>query len=304
MSAESLTRFSLNTATIKRSSLIEAISLTAHSGLGWIGLWRDRVAEVGVKEARERLDDAGLRVSSLCRGGFLSTRDPRARAEALADNRRAIAEAAELGASELVIVAGGLFDFAGAIAGRASANQYPVLTAGEKDLADARQRVAEAISILVPEALAHGVRLALEPLHPMYVADRAVLSTLSQALDLAEQFDPAAVGVVVDSFHVFWDPALRQQILRAGRTGRISSYQISDFVLPLAADSLLSRGYPGSGYIDFGTMTRWVTEAGYLGPVEVEIFNQHIWDSPAEEVIRRAKQGFLSQLQPALSSLS
>lgn len=300
MSDEKLARFSLNTATVKRASLIEAISLTSSSGLGWIGLWRDRVAEIGVKEARRRLDDAGLHVSSLCRGGFLSTSDPQAKAAALEDNRRAIAEAAELGAGELVMVVGGLFSFDGANAGQASASHYPVLTAVEKDLADARERVAEGISQLADEAVAHGVRLALEPLHPMYVADRAVLSTLGQALDLAEQFDPAAVGVVVDSFHVFWDPELAQQIARAGQAGRISSYQISDFILPLAFDSLLSRGYPGDGYVDFASLSRWVTQAGYTGPIEVEIFNQQIWDAPAEEVMDRVKRSFLDQVLPEL----
>lgn len=293
-------RFSLNTATVKRLSLPEAVSLTTGSGLAWIGLWRDRVAETGLALSKKLLADGGLMVSSLCRGGFLSASGEGKIHQALEDNRRALEEAAELGAAELVIVVGGLFSFDGAIAGQSSADNFPRLAETQKDLVAARHRVTARIAELAEEALGYGVRLALEPLHPMYVADRAVLSTLGQALDLAENFDPAAVGVVLDSFHVFWDPALREQIDRAGRSGRISSYQISDFVLPLAPDPLLSRGYPGDGYVDFGSMSRYVSEAGYRGPIEVEIFNQQIWDSAAASVVEKAKASYAQQVLPFL----
>jgi sugar phosphate isomerase/epimerase len=143
--------------------------------------------------------------------------------------------------------------------------------------------VAGAIEALVPYAVAHDVRLAIEPLHPMFCADRAVVSTIGQALDLAEPFAPEEVGVVVDTYHVWWDPQLFAQIARAA--GRIASYQVCDWVVPLPEDMLLGRGHVGDGHIDFAPITGAVRQAGYDGYVEVEIFNQAIWDTPAEATV-------------------
>ena len=273
-------RLALNTATIKAADLPSAVEATVRAGLGWIGLWRDRVAETGLDRSAALVRDAGLRVSSLCRGGFLTAADDTGRRTALADNRAAIDEAATLGTENLIMVVGGLPD-------------------GDRDLAAARERVAIRIAELVPYALDHGVRLVLEPLHPMYAGDRAVLSTLAQALDLADPHPVAAVGVVVDTFHVWWDPALNEQIARAGREGRIASYQICDFNLPIATDALLSRGMMGDGVIDFGPISRSVAATGYDGPVEVEIFNADIWASPAEEVLTTMKQRWRQLVLPA-----
>ena len=139
------------------------------------------------------------------------------------------------------------------------------LADGDKDLQAARRRVAERIDELVPYAEEHDVRLVLEPLHPMYAADRAVLSTLRQALDVAAPYPASTVGVVVDTFHVWWDPELADQIARAGAEGRLAAYQVCDFNLPIAADALLSRGMMGDGVIDFASISRWVAEAGYDG---------------------------------------
>ncbi|GAA3359525.1 sugar phosphate isomerase/epimerase family protein [Saccharopolyspora gregorii] len=259
-------RLSLNTATTKRWTLREAVDGAARAGLPAVGLWRDRVAEVGVASAAKVVRDAGLRVSSLCRGGFLTAADPAGARAALADNRAAIAEAAALGTDVLVVVVGGV-------------------PAGERGLADARARVADRIAELVPVAREHGVRLALEALHPMYAADRAVLSTLEQALDLAAPHPADAVAVVVDSFHVFWDPRLAVSVARAGREGRIAAYQVCDFLLPIAPDPLLSRGMMGDGVIDFAELTRLVAATGYSGDVEVEIFNADVWAAPGDHVL-------------------
>jgi len=144
------------------------------------------------------------------------------------------------------------------------------------------------------------VTLAIEALHPMYAADRAVVSTLGQALDLAEQFRAAAVGVVVDTFHLWWDPELATQIARAGAGGRIVSYQVCDWLTPIAADPLLSRGYPGDGHIDFSTITGWVAQAGYAGDVEVEIFNQEIWDADPTLVAHTVARRYESLVSPYL----
>lgn len=166
MSAER--RLSLNTMTTKRLTLREAVEATAAAGLESIGLWRDRVAEAGVDTAAKLMHDNGLRVSSLCRGGFLTGFEED---HALADNRRAIEEAVTLGTRELVMVVGGIPD---------------------RDLAAARGRVAQRLETLVPYAVDHGVRLALEPLHPVFCADRAVISTLGQALALAAPYPAEA----------------------------------------------------------------------------------------------------------------
>jgi sugar phosphate isomerase/epimerase len=280
-----LERLSLNTATTKALTLAEAVEVAARAGLGWVGLWRDRVAEVGVDEAARLVQDAGLRVSSLCRGGFLTAIDPAGRRAALDDNRAAIDEAAALGTAELIMVVGGLPD-------------------GDRDLVGARDRVAERIAELVPYATDRGVRLVLEPLHPMYAADRAVISTLAQALELAASHPPDAVGVVVDTFHVWWDPALAEQVARAGREGRLASYQVCDFNLPIAADPLLSRGMMGDGVIDFAAVTRMVAATGYDGPVEVEIFNADLWAAPADEVVATMCERWRSLVLPWLGPQS
>jgi sugar phosphate isomerase/epimerase len=144
------------------------------------------------------------------------------------------------------------------------------------------------------------VQLSIEPLHPMYAADRAVVSTLGQALDLAAPFEPDVVGVVVDTFHVWWDPGLAAQIARAGREGRIASYQVCDWVTPIAADPLLSRGIPGDGHIDFAAVTAMVRDAGYAGDVECEVFRQEVWDADPAEVARRSAAAYRELVEPAL----
>ncbi|MEU1812053.1 sugar phosphate isomerase/epimerase family protein [Micromonospora aurantiaca (nom. illeg.)] len=259
-----LARLSLNQRTTQRWSVAEAVDGCVRAGIPAIGLWREPVAEIGVPAAARLVADAGLRVSSLCRGGFLTAADEAGRVAALAGNRRAIDEAAELRAACLVLVVGGL-------------------PPGSRDLAGARQRVADALAELARYAGDRGVRLALEPLHPMYCADRAVLSTLGQALDLAEAFPAEQVGVVVDTFHVWWDPDVWRQIARAG--ARIASFQVCDFLTPLPADVLLGRGMMGDGHIDFPPLRRAVEAAGYTGDVEVEIFNAEVWATDPDRVL-------------------
>ncbi|WP_052436579.1 sugar phosphate isomerase/epimerase family protein [Georgenia sp. SUBG003] len=287
-----LTRLSLNTATTKAWTLEEAVDGAVRAGLPAVGLWRDRVAEAGLERAARLVRDAGLRVSSLCRGGFLTAADDDGRRASLEDNRAAVVEAATLGTRELIMVVGGL--------PAATGPNAPARPGGDKDIVEARRRVADRIGELVPFAQEHDVRLVLEPLHPIFAADRAVLSTLAQCLDLAEPFAPETVGVVVDTYHVWWDPDLRRQIARAGRTGRLASYQVCDWIQPIAADPLLSRGYMGDGFIDFPTVTRWVAESGYTGDVEVEIFNQDIWDTDGDDVLAVVAERYGRLVQPYL----
>jgi len=273
MSGPGLERFSLNQKTVDQWDLRQVVDGCARAGIPAVGLWREPVAELGVERAAKLVRDAGLRVSSLCRGGFLTAADADGRTAALADNRRAIEEAAALGTDVLVLVVGGL-------------------PAGSRDLPGARARVADAVAELAPFAGRHGVRLGLEPLHPVYCADRAVLSSLGQALDLAERFPVEQVGVVVDTFHVWWDPQLPEQIARAGR--RIAAYQLADWILPLPADVLLARGYPGDGHVDFPAVGAAVAAAGYRGDIEIEIFNADVWAQDGDDVIATATARYRS----------
>ncbi len=275
--SEPYARLSLNTMTTKSWTLREAVEATAAAGLPAIGLWRDRVAEAGVDDAAKLVRDYGLRVSSLCRGGFLTGLDDGD--AAVEDNRRAIDEAATLGAGELVMVAGGIPD---------------------RDLPGARARLADRLAELVPYAADRDVRLALEPLHPMFCADRAVISSLGQALALAAPHPARTVGVVVDTFHIWWDPELAQRVAEAGAAGRISSYQICDWLVPMAADPLVSRGMMGDGVIDFGAVTALVTAAGYTGDIEVEIFNEAVWATDGHTVLETMKSRYRDLVLPAL----
>lgn len=300
-----LARLSLNTATTTHLTLVEAARAAADAGLSSVGVWRDRVQEVGADVAARVLRDHGLRISSLCRGGFLTAPDADGARAALDDNRRAIGEAATLGTRELVLVVGGL-----PAASRPGGPALPYPPGGTptatgpddpaRDVAATRQRVADRLAELAPDAAAHGVRLVLEPLHPMFAADRAVVSTLGQALDLAAPFDPDVVGVVVDTYHVWWDPDLERQVARAGAEGRLAGYQVCDWVLPLAADPLLSRGHVGDGYVDFASVTRWVRDAGYTGDVEVEIFHEDVWAAPAAQTLTTLAERYLRHVLPHL----
>lgn len=276
-------RLSLNQATIKHASLAEALDVTAAAGYSSIGLWREPVQEVGLARAVRMVEDSGLRVSSLCRGGFFTLPESAERRAAIDDNRRAIAEANAVGAPALVLVAGGI-------------------PAGSRDLLGARERVRDAIAELAGDAAEAEVTLAVEPLHPMYASDRAVISTLDQAIDIAEQFPAGAVGVVVDTFHVWWDPRVLVAIERAGAGGRIASYQVCDWSTPLPADVLLARSYPGSGIIDFGSLTRAVEATGYSGDIEVEIFSEEVWATAYPEAARRTSDAFDAVVAPHLAA--
>lgn len=283
-------RLSINQATIKHADLATALRVTADAGVQAIGLWREPVQEVGLATAASMLADSGLRFTTHCRSGFFTMPEGPARRASIDDNRVAIEEAATLAVAGapgstavLVLVAGGLPE-------------------GSRDLIGARERVRDAIGELVPDASAAGVTLAIEPLHPMYASDRCVVSTLGQALDIAADFDPAVVGVTVDTFHIWWDPDVLASIARAGDEGRIATYQVCDWKTPLAADVLLSRHYPGDGVIDFASLTAAVEATGYARDIEVEIFNEDIWATDPFEAVRRTAAGFAASVSPHLRS--
>lgn len=261
-----LSRFSFNQATAKHWPLADVVAGCVEAGVPGIGLWREPVQEYGLAEAAKLVRDAGLAVTSLCRGGFFTS--PGWREE----NLRAIEEAATLGTTELVLVSGGLPE-------------------GSRDVDGARRMVADAIADLAPEAAAAGVRLAIEPLHPMFCSDRCVVATLGQALDIAERFDPGTVGVVVDTYHLWWDDTVYQQIDRA--RDRIAAFQVADWITPLPEGVLLGRGLPGDGCVDMRRFREAVDAAGYTGPIEVEVFNAEVWARPGRVVLDAAVAGYL-----------
>ncbi len=254
-------RLSLNQRTIRQWSLPELVEGCAPADVPGVGLWSVPVREYGLARAARLVRAAGLAVTSLCRGGFFTAAEPAERAAALADNRLAIDEAATLGTRTLVLVAGGL-------------------PTGSRDLVGARERVADTLADLAPYAAERGVRLAVEPLHPMYPADRCVVSTLAQALDLAERFPADQLGVVVDTYHLWWDDTVEAQLARAGE-----GFQVADWVTPLPAGVLLGRGQLGDGCVLLRHFREVVDAAGYRGPIEVEIFNPALWERAGAEVL-------------------
>nr|WP_314223118.1 sugar phosphate isomerase/epimerase family protein [Streptomyces sp. DSM 40713] len=274
MSNPDLTRFSINQMTVKHLSMPELADACRELGVTNVGLWREPVRTYGVERTAKLVRDAGLTVTTLCRGGFFTALDPDERAAAIADNRRAIDEAATLGTEVLVLVSGGL-------------------PAGSKDLHGARERIADALSVLGPYAEEHGVKLAIEPLHPMYASDRCVVSTLTQALDLAERFPAHQVGVTVDTYHVWWDDQAPAQIARAGAGNRIHTFQLADWTTPLPEGVLNGRGQIGDGAIDMREWLGYVTEAGYTGAIEVELFNDELWARDGREVLAETAARFV-----------
>ncbi|MEY9488477.1 sugar phosphate isomerase/epimerase [Streptomyces calvus] len=269
-----LARFSINQMTVKQLALPELVDACRELGVPGVGLWREPVQEYGVEAAAKLVRDAGLTVTTLCRGGFLTAIDAGERAAALADNRRAVDEAATLGTDTLVLVSGGL-------------------PAGSKDLRGARERIADALAELGPYAEEHGVKLAIEPLHPMFASDRCVVSTLAQALDIAERFPAHQVGVTVDTYHIWWDDTAPVQIARAGAQGRIHTFQLADWITPLPEGVLNGRGQIGDGAVDMREWKRYVEAAGYTGAIEVELFNDALWARDGREVLAETAARFV-----------
>lgn len=270
MMTNNYARLSLNQITTNRWSLPEAVDGCVRAHIPAIGIWRHKIAETGLATSRRLVRDAGLRVSSVCRGGFFPAATREERQRRLADNRQAIDEAAELQADTLVLVCG---------------------PAPDRDLKAARRMVEEAIAELVPYAEERRVRLGIEPLHPMYAADRSCITSLEEANNLAEKFDSTTVGIVVDVYHVWWDAMLEREISRA--RGRLQGFHVCDWLVP-PPDMLLGRGMMGDGCIDIRSIRQLVEAAGYRGFIEVEILNQSIWDQPGDDVLQLMKERYLA----------
>jgi sugar phosphate isomerase/epimerase len=255
---------SINSITVRSWSLEQLIDGCTRAGISAISPWRDIVQACGIERAGKLIRAHGMTVTGLCRGGMFPAADESGRRLALEDNRRAIDEAAAIGARCLVLVAGGL-------------------PKGSRDLIGARNQVRDGLAMLLPYARAAGVPLAIEPLHPMFAADRACVNTLAHAIELCDALGDGA-GVVVDSYHVWWDPDLPRQIARAG--AKILAYHVNDWLVP-TTDLLLDRGMMGDGVIDLGALRAMVEAAGYRGHCEVEILSaNNWWKRDPDEVLR------------------
>jgi len=266
---------SINTATVRRQwTLPQIIEACARHGIGAISPWRDQVAECGLNVASRLIRETGIKLSGYCRGGMFPAADEAGLAAAMADNFRAVDEACELGSPCLVLVVGAL---PGALEGRAT----------HRDIDRSRAQVIDGITRLLEYARPRKMPLAIEPLHPMYAADRACVNTLEQALDICDALDPpatGALGVVVDLYHVWWDPKLHEQIRRAGAR-RLLGFHVCDWLTP-TTDLLLDRGMMGDGVIDIRKIRASMEAAGYAGFSEVEIFSaKNWWKRPGDEVL-------------------
>jgi sugar phosphate isomerase/epimerase len=269
----SLDGLSINLATVRRQwGFAEAVDGCLRHGITTICPWRDQVAAAGLAEAARIVRANGMKLTGLCRGGFFPAPDAAGRAAALDDNRRAVDEAAELGADCLVMVCG-------------------ALPAGSKNLPEARRMVADGLAALMPHARAAGVPIAIEPLHPMYAADRACVNTLAQALDLCEAIGGDGIGTAIDVYHVWWEPGLADQIARAGRMGAIFAHHICDWLVP-TRDLLNDRGMMGDGVIDLPGFRKMIEAAGFHGAQEVEIFSEDWWSRPGDDVLAACVERF------------
>jgi sugar phosphate isomerase/epimerase len=265
---------SINGATVrKQADLLGIVDACARHGIAGISPWRDQVEAVGLGRSVRAIRDAGLKLSGYCRAGLFPASGAHV-AAARDDNRRAVDEAAALGAPCLIVVAGGLPQYA-----------RPGSTPS-KDIVAARGMIEESLAEMLAYARAARLPIALEPLHPMFAADRAAVNTLTQALDIADRLDPggSALGVAVDVYHVWWDPDLYDGIARAGRGGRLLAYHVCDWLVP-TTDMLNDRGMMGDGVIELRRIRHAVEDAGFSGLIEAEIFSNRWWAEPLDHVL-------------------
>lgn len=265
-----LSRLCVHTITTKPWSLEQAAEAYAAAGVKGITVWRDALEGRSVAAAGERLKRHGLRIVSLCRGGFFAHVEDSSRQAALDDNRRAIDEAAALGAPLVVLVCGA----------------HP-----GQPLSRSRAQIQRSIEALLPHAERNDVRLAIEPLHPMYADSRSAINTLAQANDIALAIGSDMVGVAVDVYHLWWDPELESEIARAGRAGKLFAFHVCDWKTP-TVDLLNDRGLPGEGCIDVRGIRGWVERAGFNGFIEVEIFSKQYWEMDQQQFLSRIVEAY------------
>ena len=260
-----LSQLCIHTITTKPWSIEEAAKNYSTEGVKGITVWRDALIDRNIKQTGQLLRDHGLNIVSLCRGGFFPNKEKEKRKLAIEDNLIAIEEAAELGTQQIVLVCG------------ADPTQ---------SLEDSRKQIQEGIQTILPQAAAAGIKLAIEPLHPMYADTRSAINTLAQANDMAEQINSPYVGVAVDVYHLWWDPSLEQEIKRCGENDHLLAFHICDWNSP-TVDILLDRGLMGDGCIPVNKIRSWVEATGFNGFYEVEIFSNKYWQQDQSQFLKR-----------------
>jgi sugar phosphate isomerase/epimerase len=267
-----LSRLCIHTITTKPWSIDEAADHYSQAGVPGITVWRQALHGRDVAQVGQSLHAAGLKVVSLCRGGFFPASDAAARRRAIDENLQAIDEAQALGAPLLVLVCGSL---------------------PGQPLEESRRQIADGIAAVLDHAAQANVKLAVEPLHPMYADSRSAINTIRQANELCDQIDSPLLGVIVDVYHLWWDPDLQAGIQRCGRAGRIFAFHVSDWRTP-TEDLLNDRGLMGEGCIDVRQIRGWVEQSGFHGPIEVEIFSHRYWAIDQDEFLEQIKHAYLN----------
>lgn len=267
-------RLCLHTITTKPWSIETAIAKYSKAGVHGITVWRQWLQDRKPRQVGDQIRDAGLQIVSTCRGGFFPALDLRDRQKAISDNLRAIEEAHELGAPQVVLVVG---------------------AAPGQSLAVSRQQIRDGIATILPHARAAKVKLAVEPLHPMYAADRSAINTLKQANDFCDAFNDPYLGIAVDVYHLWWDPDLQQEIHRCGAAGRIFAFHVCDWRVP-TIDFLNDRGLMGEGCIALHEIREWVEEAGFHKMIEVEIFSNRWWAADQDQFLQEIKKAYLQHV--------
>lgn len=250
-----LSRLCIHTITTKPWPIEKSAQEFSKKGVGGITVWRDALQGRNIAETGKMLRELNLEIVSLCRGGFFPALDQKGRQAALEDNFRAIDEAEALGAPMVVLVCG---------------------AAPGQSLVESRKQIQEGVAACLDHAKAAGVKLTIEPLHPMYAGDRSAVNTLAQANDMAEALQSPWVGIAVDIYHLWWDADLQNQLIRAGKNGNLSAFHICDWKTP-TLDMLNDRGLMGEGCIDIRQIRGWVESTGFTGFNEVEVFSNIHW---------------------------
>ena len=270
MATTDLSRLAVHTITTKPWGLDTAIAKYAAAGVKGITVWRDALEGHDIRAAGRRMRDAGLAVVSLCRGGFFPSADAAGRRRAIEDNLRAIDEAEALGAPLIVLVCG---------------------ADPRQSLEASREQIAAALSEIGPRAREAGVRLGVEPLHPMYADTRSAINTLASAVDMCERVGDANVGVAVDVYHLWWDPDLEPQIARTAAAGRLFAFHVCDWRSP-TVDMLNDRGLMGEGCIPIPRIRGWVEQAGFAGFHEVEVFSTRHWSTNQDRFLEAVVEAY------------
>ena len=260
----------VHTLTTKPWNLRECVENYSAAGIHGITIWRNVLEDQNLRDAKSMLEDFGMKVVSVARGGFFPSVEKDKRKAAIDDNLFCIEQAEAIGAPVIVLVCG---------------------ADGRQSLEKSREQIKDGIIKILPEAKAAGVKLAIEPLHPMYAGDRSAINTLAQANDMAEEINSEFVGVAVDVYHLWWDNNLQKEIKRCGKNGNLFAFHICDWNVP-TVDFLNDRGLMGDGCINVKEIRGWAEETGFSGYNEVEIFSNKYWATNQNEYLEKIKNAY------------